>query len=378
MPAVSSHSPDAILRSTQKAFILGASDNHVNLLLLSADAGGATDGTPNKSTSIISKDSSDRRSLLKLTVVSPHKGDLVVSKRFTSVEDLTKAAGNDTKGNDDDLECIRRFLANFNFTLTSESGAEYSYYSIRPKNWWERYWPLAASIGTMNNTYTMELISPASDRQIERSLAAPDVRMVQETAELYQAVVRPHIQSIVDSGSLAWVQNVVNGTKEKERLLLDHADFVLNIDTKWRSHPDPSSTPRAQWHGHSSIDDLYCLAIVKDATITCLRDLRRRHIDMLTAMYRLGVETIATTYGVTADQLRIYCHYQPQFYQFHLHFTRLHNELGCQVERGHLVTDLIQNLQLADDYYAKRAIAYKLNTSCELYGLITAAASSSP
>lgn len=375
MPAVSSHPPEAILRSTQKAFILGASDNHVNLLLLSAGAGGATDGTPHSTS--ISKDYAGRRSLLKLTVVSPHKGDLVVSKRFTSLEDLANAAGNDTSGNDDDLESIRRFLSNFNFTLTSESGAEYSYYSIRSKNWWERYWPLAASIGTMNNTYTMELISPASDRQIERSLAAPDVRMVQETTELYETVVRPHIQSIVDSGSLAWVQNVVNGTKEKERLLLDHADFVLNIDTKWRSHPDPSNTPRAQWHGHASIDDLYCLAIVKDATITCLRDLRRRHVDMLTAMYRLGVETIATTYGVHADQLRIYCHYQPQFFQFHVHFTRLYNEMGCQVERGHLVTDLIQNLQLADDYYAQRTIAYKLNTSSELYKLITAALSSS-
>jgi m7GpppX diphosphatase len=344
--------PEAILKASQKAFILGASDNHVNLLLSS---GSLVGGTNNNIC----------RSLLKLTVVSPHKDDLVVSsKRCTSVAELAKML--DEVGETDDSERIHRFLSNFNFQLTSESGAEYSYYTVRPKNWWERYWNVALT----KDTYTMELISPATDRQIERSLPAPDVRMVQETAELYETMVQPHIRQIVDGGSLGWVQNVVNGTKEKERLLLDHADFILNIDTKWRSHPDPLTTPRDQWHRHTCIDDLYCLAIVKDATIASLRDLRQRHIPMLRAIYELGSETIHTVYGVAGDQLRIFCHYQPQFYQFHVHFTRLHNEFGCQVERGHLMTDIIQNLQLADDYYAKRTITYKLNTSSELYGLL--------
>ena len=45
----------------------------------------------------------------------------------------------------------------------------------------------------------------------------------------------------------------------------------------------------------------------------------------------------ALTAGRTTRQLRIFVHYQPQFYHFHVHFTRLHNDLGCQVERAHLL-----------------------------------------
>lgn len=195
--------------------------------------------------------------------------------------------------------------------------------------------------------------------------------MVQETPELYEAVVKPHIAATVQSGSLGWVANVVDGTKEKERLLLDHDSFILNIDTKWRSHPDPLTTTRESWYGHSSIQDLYCLAIVKDSRLASMRDLRSNDIPMLAAILELGMSKIEETYGISGNQLRVFCHYQPQFYQFHVHFTRLENEIGCQVERGHLLTDIIQNLQMREDYYAKRTISYKLKTSSDLYKLLT-------
>lgn len=35
-----------------------------------------------------------------------------------------------------------------------------------------------------------------------------------------------------------------------------------------------------------------------------------------------GVETIEAVYGVPEDQLRVFVHYMPQFYHFHVHFTR--------------------------------------------------------
>lgn len=51
-----------------------------------------------------------------------------------------------------------------------------------------------------------------------------------------------------------------------ERLLLDDADpdsgFLLNVDSKWSTHPDCATVPREQWKAHAAVKRLYCLGIV--------------------------------------------------------------------------------------------------------------------
>ncbi|CAN0148767.1 unnamed protein product, partial [Hapterophycus canaliculatus] len=98
--------------------------------------------------------------------------------------------------------------------------------------------------------------------------------------------------------------------------------FLLNVDTKWRTHPDVSAVPREEWHGHPSVAELYCLAICHRRDIRTLRDVRAEHVPMLKEMYRRGIETIEAVYGVPEEQLRVFVHYMPQFYHFHVHFTR--------------------------------------------------------
>lgn len=61
--------------------------------------------------------------------------------------------------------------------------------------------------------------------------------------------------------------------------------FLLNIDTKWRTHPDISTVPRDEWEGHPSVGELYCLAISHQRGIRTLRDLRAKHVPMLKEIY---------------------------------------------------------------------------------------------
>eukprot|EP00553_Chaetoceros_curvisetus_P006495 CAMPEP_0204614298 /NCGR_PEP_ID=MMETSP0717-20131115/2046_1 /ASSEMBLY_ACC=CAM_ASM_000666 /TAXON_ID=230516 /ORGANISM="Chaetoceros curvisetus" /LENGTH=229 /DNA_ID=CAMNT_0051626925 /DNA_START=90 /DNA_END=779 /DNA_ORIENTATION=+ len=187
---------------------------------------------------------------------------------------------------------------------------------------------------------------------------------------MYTTVVKPYIQSIVDGGSLGWIQNVIQVKKEKERLLVNHDLFIVNIDTKWRSHPDPNTVPRGAWKNHESTTDLYCLGIVKVAKIATLRDLTAKHISLLQTIQEEGYSAIEETYGVSRDQVRCFVHYQPQFYHFHVHFTRLENEIGSTVERAHLVSDIIQNLKMDGSYYENRTITYKLRRMTPLQNLI--------
>jgi m7GpppX diphosphatase len=270
---------------------------------------------------------------------------------------------------DEDSAKILSFLSRFVFRLSSESGAEYSYYQATTKSFWDHY-PFATTWWRnkpVKETFQVELISPASDRQIQRVLPSPSMCLIEETPFLYDRVTKPYIESVRAGGSLSWIQNVVECKKEVERLLLNHPFYVLNVDTKWKSHPDALLTPREEWMDHKSVQDLYCLAIVKDNTIASIRDLRASHIPILKSMLSEATKAIQDIYGVTRDQLRIFAHYQPQFYHFHVHYTRLENQIGCQVERGHLVSDIIQNLELDSDYYVKRTISYNLKISDQLF-----------
>ena len=103
------------------------------------------------------------------------------------------------------------------------------------------------------------------------------------------------------------------------------------------------------------------------------RDLTAAHLPLLRHILAKGRETIAAVYGVAADELRVFVHYQPQFYHFHVHFTRLHNDLGCQVERAHLLREIIDNLEAdANAYKRTRTLYYQLKANDKLLGLIRA------
>ncbi|CAM9640700.1 unnamed protein product [Choristocarpus tenellus] len=256
-------------------------------------------------------------------------------------------------------------LQRLSLTLKSESGAEYAFYNCTISPW---IWLLRHLCGP--TSYSCDVVAPATERTISRNRRVEMV-MVTETAKLYTMVTRPHIESVTsDERSLAWLYKVLSKEKEKERVLYEDEDqeygFILNIDTKWRSHPDPTLVPREKWLGHPSTTDLYVLAICHQKGVTTLRDLRSHHLPMLRNIYTKGIETIKSVYGISEEHLRVFVHYHPQFYHFHVHFTRLRNEFGVQTERAHLLLDVIQNLESDGMYYASRTIQYRLKVNDKL------------
>lgn len=66
-------------------------------------------------------------------------------------------------------------------------------------------------------------------------------------------------------------------------------------------------------------------------------------------------------FGVAGAQLRVYLHYQPSYYHLHVHFTALsYDAPGSSVERAHLLSDVIDNLELDSSYYRKRTLTFAL------------------
>ena len=95
---------------------------------------------------------------------------------------------------------------------------------------------------------------------------------------------------------------------------------------------------------------------------------------MRAALLRCAADA-ADVYGVPATKLRVFFHYQPQFYRLHAHCTRAeHTNPGCECDRAHLLTTVAANLDLAPDYYARAPLTYKLRVGEKLHGLLSAGA----
>ena len=205
---------------------------------------------------------------------------------------------------------VAAIISSLELKLSSYSGAEYAYYSGSP-----------GLLGTLLKRhlrpgFALEVIAPASEKQIARSRAQPGVFII-ETPSVYREVVEPHISSM-DPASTAWIYKCLDLSKERERVLYNDTDpstgFLLNVDTKWKSHPTCTEdlAARASWRGHESVKDLYCLAICHRCDLRSLRDLNATHLPLLRRILTQGTATVCTTYGVLPSDLRIFVHYQPR------------------------------------------------------------------
>lgn len=257
-----------------------------------------------------------------------------------------------------DPRALEDALPKLKLTLTNHSGAEYSYY--------------AATDPTTGATYDLEAVWPAPERLVQRKRPA-EICVVEETAEAYDRVVRPFAEA--QAAKIGWIDAVCALEKERERNLHACDAFVVNVDTKWSTH-GPFDDDRATWRGADWTRDLYLLAISKDASLKSMRDLRGPDgAGLCRAMRAALLRCAADVYGVPATKLRVFFHYQPQFYRLHAHCTRAeHTNPGCECDRAHLLTTVAANLDLAPDYYARAPLTYKLRLGEKLHGLLSAGA----
>ena len=255
-----------------------------------------------------------------------------------------------------DPQALEDALPKLKLTLTNHSGAEYSYY--------------AATDPTTGATYDLEAVWPAPERLVQRKRPA-EICVVEETAEAYDRVVRPFAEA--QAARIGWIDAVCALEKERERNLHACDAFVVNVDTKWSTH-GPFDADRATWRGADWTRDLYLLAISKDASLKSMRDLRGpAGAGLCRAMRAALLRCAADVYGVPATKLRVFFHYQPQFYRLHAHCTRAeHTNPGCECDRAHLLTTVAANLDLAPDYYARAPLTYKLRLGEKLHGLLSA------
>jgi m7GpppX diphosphatase len=180
----------------------------------------------------------------------------------------------------------------------------------------------------------INLIYPCTETHVKK-YSKQRVRFVTETPEIYKEHTRPYMQQKREQGRLNWVFNIIEGRKEVEdvihRTKLGEAGdegFLLLPDLNW---------------DRTTLEALHLLAIVERRDIWSLRDLRKKHIPWLRHMREKLISATTATYPkIEADELKLYVHYQPTYYHFHIHIVHVALEAGATQATGKAVgLDLI-------------------------------------
>ena len=145
--------------------------------------------------------------------------------------------------------------------------------------------------------------------------------MVTETPEIYATYIRPYMRAQRDAGRLNWVINIIEGRTEQEDVILrdlgsegKDEGFLILPDLNW---------------DRKTLTSLHLLALVERRDIWSLRDLTKMHVPWLKKMRERVLEATTKVYpDVEHDELKLYVHYQPTYYHFHIHVVHVMLEAG--------------------------------------------------
>jgi len=172
----------------------------------------------------------------------------------------------------------------------------------------------------------INLIYPCTEQHIKK-YSKQGVRVVTETAQIYRDQIRPYMQSKREAGRLNWVWNIVDGKTEVEDVIYRtpkgedvENGFLLLFDLNW---------------DRKTMEGLHLLGLAERRDIWSLRDLKKKHIRWLRDMKAKFVEATIKSYPqLEADQLKLYVHYQPTYYHFHVHIVHVALEAGATQATG--------------------------------------------
>ncbi|OTA93499.1 hypothetical protein M434DRAFT_30892 [Hypoxylon sp. CO27-5] len=163
--------------------------------------------------------------------------------------------------------------------------------------------------------FKISMICPCTDKHIKKH-SKQGFRFVTETPEIYREKVRPYMQTNREEGRLNWVFNIIEGRKEVE-------DVIYRTPLGRDGDEGFLMLPNLHWD-RQTIEALHLLGIVERRDIWSLRDLKKKHIPWLRHMKAKLIDATVKTYPqIDTDQLKLFCHYHPTYYHFHIHVVHV-------------------------------------------------------
>ncbi|KAF8421238.1 HIT-like domain-containing protein [Tirmania nivea] len=204
-------------------------------------------------------------------------------------------------------------------------------------------------------------IYPATEKHI-RKYSRQSLRMVTETPEVYRKLVKPYIESTRGGGRLNWVYNILNHRSEAEKIVFEdtdeHEGFILLPDLKW---------------DRKTLTSLYMMALVQRKDIMSLRDLTKKDVPWLRRVSNKITSAVCAAYPeLERSQIKLYVHYQPSYYHFHIHAVAISHDggLGQIAGKAFLLGNVISQLESMpneESSFADVELTYVLGEESELW-----------
>lgn len=211
----------------------------------------------------------------------------------------------------------------------------------------------------LNPAAKLNIIYPATETHIKK-YGHQASHYVVETPEMYKQYVVPYIASM-KGDRIKWVYNILFEGKEAETVVHHDKDpengFVLLPDMKWDT---------------INLASLYLCSIVNRTDISSVRDLNESHLPWLINLNKTLRRVTSEKYAIEKDQLRIFIHYHPSYYHFHVHIVNIkHPGLGDGIAVGKaiLLDDVIENIKMMGDYYSKRSLGLVMGEKHGLWNI---------
>lgn len=211
-----------------------------------------------------------------------------------------------------------------------------------------------------NPAAKVNLIWPATPIHI-RKFDHQAVYVFRETPEIYQKIVKPYIEEMSTRERLQWVYNILYNGAEAGRIV--YKDFMEH-----KSRDGMVILPDMKWDG-VNLDSLYLVAIVFRDDIRSIRDLKPEHQPWLDSINNKikGVVPSCFNYSIRSNQLRIFVHYHPSYYHFHVHIVNVkHPGIGDGIAAGKaiLLDEVIENLNyLGPEGYETKTMTYVIGAN---------------
>ncbi|KAI0777504.1 scavenger mRNA decapping enzyme [Trametes elegans] len=176
----------------------------------------------------------------------------------------------------------------------------------------------------------INIVHPATEVHI-RKYSRQEVAIVHETPDLFERIVKPYISAFPPSRT-QWVDDILTGASEADKVLFrdpsPDSGYVLLPDMKWDL---------------VTISSLYLVAIAFNRSIRSLRDLNKTHLGMLKSIRREAARVAKERWGLEHGSLRMFIHYQPSYYHFHVHIVNANYQglPGMSAGQAHLLDDII-------------------------------------
>ena len=210
------------------------------------------------------------------------------------------------------------------------------------------------------NAWKVNITFPAAKYHIDKFRPASFV-VVRETPGMYKSATLKYIESIPEKHT-DWVRGILNGTKEADRVVISDSDsktgFVMVPDFKF---------------DQKDMTSAYFQCLVRDSSIKSVRDLNAEHLPLLKNIREKVLKAVLENYEIPKTQVRLYVHYYPTFWLFHVHVVHAQCMTvgqGANVGRAILLDDIIQMIEVKSNYFAEATLTAQVKVGLPHHQLL--------